>query len=617
KETYGKRNGWIELFKPLLALDYKDRSELYELFVAILIRYIPRDCEADGMPYYLFRLLLLYHDPELCSFLDTKKVTPDLYAHVWMRSLFAANCPLTVTLNLWDGYFQHADQFFAFFLALVLLMFAKEHVFEMGEADKNEIVEFLSKAPSNLSENDLEDFCSLANHYASNTPQSFRKEFYSCLFSESDRTFSQKACSIYQALCLPVSVQELLQANQLGGTTAGVRYFIVDCRPADQYNSKHLYTAFHLDANLLLEDPKEFSSTVDALFATQKHAIDAGSSAGGEHLCFMGSGHEDEDKYVRMVVAHFLQRNTKYVSTAYGGYEILSRAIEDPSMLTEAQQNSSTSPTSLTSDSNSHTSINSTHKQNSMEKLSVLNNQTLSLFNMISSVVKTKSIEVKDKVKDYITHTSLADNQLPKHVSNKDKVVKLYRHKNQSSVFTIDGDDEDDTPSSRQKEPPELVDIESWFLRSDMLYKYECQHIDESNQMHPSLLLVSSSHLYILRKLPDHKTMADVISRRPLQSIVKITSKKKFPEIITFRYGTQEQQQQQQQQNSDKNTVQATQLPSSTQPSTTVDCDKVFIPDAGDATKNIKLLIVKALNLYDLSDNEEQQTSPNQPLTTA
>ncbi|CAF1572791.1 unnamed protein product, partial [Didymodactylos carnosus] len=173
------------------------------------------------------------------------------------------------------------------------------------------------------------------------------------------------------------------------------------------------------------------------------------------------------------------------------------------------------------------------------------------------------------------------------------------------------------TPSSRQKEPPELVDIESWFLRSDMLYKYECQHIDESNQMHPSLLLVSSSHLYILRKLPDHKTMADVISRRPLQSIVKITSKKKFPEIITFRYGTQEQQQQQQQQNSDKNTVQATQLPSSTQPSTTVDCDKVFIPDAGDATKNIKLLIVKALNLYDLSDNEEQQTSPNQPLTTA
>lgn len=29
-------------------------------------------------------------------------------------------------------------------------------------------------------------------------------------------SLEKKACSIYQALCLPVSVSELLQANQLG-----------------------------------------------------------------------------------------------------------------------------------------------------------------------------------------------------------------------------------------------------------------------------------------------------------------------------------------------------------------------------------------------------------------
>jgi hypothetical protein len=64
-------------------------------------------------------------------------------------------------------------------------------MFEMADRDKNEIIgkysnecfkshfsirlEFLSKAPSNLTIGDLEDFCSLANHYASTTPQSFRK----------------------------------------------------------------------------------------------------------------------------------------------------------------------------------------------------------------------------------------------------------------------------------------------------------------------------------------------------------------------------------------------------------------------------------------------------------
>jgi hypothetical protein len=44
------------------------------------------------------------------------------------------------------------------------------------------------------------------------------------------------------------------------------------------------------------------------------------STASGEHLCFMGSGREEEDKYVRMVVAYFLQRNIKFMSIASGGY---------------------------------------------------------------------------------------------------------------------------------------------------------------------------------------------------------------------------------------------------------------------------------------------------------
>ncbi len=68
----------------MTTLEYKDRAELYALFTSIRNRYIPRYCEADGMPYHLFRLLLLYHDPELCSFFDTRKITPDLYAHVWV-----------------------------------------------------------------------------------------------------------------------------------------------------------------------------------------------------------------------------------------------------------------------------------------------------------------------------------------------------------------------------------------------------------------------------------------------------------------------------------------------------------------------------------------------------
>jgi hypothetical protein len=72
------------------------------------------------------------------------------------------------------------------------------------------------------------------------------------LFGQTLAAQKEDSLQVSQALCLPVSVTELLQANQ--PTNSGVHYFVVDCRPAEQYNSGHLPTAFHLDANLVSFD---------------------------------------------------------------------------------------------------------------------------------------------------------------------------------------------------------------------------------------------------------------------------------------------------------------------------------------------------------------------------
>ena len=40
----------------------------------------------------------------------------------------------------------------------------------------------------------------------------------------------------------------------------------------------------------------------------------------GGHLCFLGTGREQEDQYVNMVIAKFLQTNVAYVSVAQGGF---------------------------------------------------------------------------------------------------------------------------------------------------------------------------------------------------------------------------------------------------------------------------------------------------------
>ena len=64
----------------------------------------------------------------------------------------------------------------------------------------------------------------------------------------------------------------------------------------------------------------EFTTAVQALLASKEQALSTSAAAAGEHLCFIGSGREEEDQYVHMVVANFLQRHLAFVSVVAGGY---------------------------------------------------------------------------------------------------------------------------------------------------------------------------------------------------------------------------------------------------------------------------------------------------------
>ena len=69
---------------------YQLYSHLYVLsnLICSIMFFSDRECCKNGRPFHLFRLLLQYHDPELCSFLDTKRVTPDSYAKTWVSVSF-------------------------------------------------------------------------------------------------------------------------------------------------------------------------------------------------------------------------------------------------------------------------------------------------------------------------------------------------------------------------------------------------------------------------------------------------------------------------------------------------------------------------------------------------
>uniref|UniRef100_A0A8B9KAC7 TBC1 domain family member 23 n=1 Tax=Astyanax mexicanus TaxID=7994 RepID=A0A8B9KAC7_ASTMX len=570
--TFTAELAWPHLLKPLLGLQLP-RSDLYNCFYAVMNKYIPRDCVQKGRPFHLYRLLLQYHEPELCSFLDTKKITPDSYAMNWLGSLFSSHCLPEVTQAMWDVYFQQADPFLIFFLMLIILVNAKYMILAQEGDSREELMKMLEQSPSLLEAEDIEDLFSLAQYYQSKTPLSLRKENQN-LFGSSLVALKEEDMDLSQALCLPVSVPEILQANQL--QPEGVRFFVVDCRPAEQYNAGHLSTAFHLDSDLMLHNPAEFALSVKSLLEAQKQSLESGSVASGEHLCFMGSGREEEDMYMNMVLAHFLQ--VRHTATLQ--QHLADINVEGPDNVYVHW---------IVSTSGSHSSLGSADGDlNSTGDKSVK-----SLVNKMTFALKSKSVNVKEKVISFIENTSTPVDRISftlpwpekgipdRHVSSSDRVGKPYR--GVKPVFSI-GDEEEydtdeiDSSSMSDDDRKEIVNIQTWINKPDVKHHIPCNEVKETGHMFPSHLLITATHMYCLREIASRKGFAYIQSRQALSSVVKITSKKKHPELITFKFGN--------------NNAAAVEI---------VAVERYLIPNAGDATKAIKQQIMKVLDALESS----------------
>lgn len=607
---YESNNGWIELLLPVLSLKLS-RSYTYNLFEAIRDTYIPKGCVKNGNVFHLFRLLLLYHDPELCSMLDTKKITPDQYSMSWFQSLFAATCTLPVVLGMWDMYFQEMDPFLVFFLALIMLINGREQILAMKSDTPDAIVKFLTFMPCALEAGDVVDFCSLAKYYSNKTPSSFKTGNLKSLFGSdgSMRPDGRPDGSISQALCLPVSVHELIENISLKfdeSNLDGVRFFLVDCRPADQYNYGHLPTAFHLDSNLMLQEPEKFATAVQGLLRSQKTAIEANSDAGGQNLCFMGSGRLDEDQYMHMVVASFLKKNTQYVSVLTSGYASIhdyygqsaNECLKDHDShrcIMCIGPSSSTVNQIMNSTSNNSSSTSTTQRIGNFASTKNHNSQSsFDLFSKLSNAMKTKSQEVKGKLKDSMVNiyglqagSSASNVPIEKHVSKNERNGKRYR--DVAPVFSIDEDSADGVvdideanANYTDDEPERIIDMQSFIKSSDVIKVLKCQEVHMNGYMYDRHLILTKTHLVVLGDV-DRNGGAEVIVRRPLSNIVKITARKRHRDLITFKYGVP---------NGDELII--------------TDMDRFLIPNASEATALVSKQIIKQLE-----EPKNDETSSN------
>ena len=290
---------------------------------------------------------------------------------------------------------------------------------------------------------------------------------------------------IKSLLCLPVSSDEVM-ASEL----VNCQFFVVDCRSADQYNAGHLSRAFHLDCHLMLQDPAAFSTACSALLAFQQSALTA--QAGGEHLVFLGDGgreDSDVDSNMMMAVSRFLQKHTNFISVLVGGYPSFHQETTEP----------------VKDDEN-----NLADAAASPNKL-----------NTIKDNFKKKSANLKDSLFNYIYNPSNNPPPEPKHIDFTKRGAKLY--KNTGDVFCLEDEDEDNVT--------EMKDLEK---QSDTVHLAACQRVDETGLLSACHLLVSKTHLTLLLPGPRPGTVIPSSSHH-LSSIVKITSKKRQPEIITFK----------------------------------------------------------------------------------
>jgi len=55
-----------------------DRGDRYNCFYVLMSKYAIKDCSRESVCFDVFRLLLLYHDSELCNVLDSLRIGPQV-----------------------------------------------------------------------------------------------------------------------------------------------------------------------------------------------------------------------------------------------------------------------------------------------------------------------------------------------------------------------------------------------------------------------------------------------------------------------------------------------------------------------------------------------------------
>ncbi|CAH8658598.1 unnamed protein product [Heterobilharzia americana] len=389
-----------------------------------------------------------------------------------------------------------SDPLLGFYIGLLLIVNAKSclldrSVDETGDGEEscaeNQLYSIVNQAtvekvknilinlPKPMRVGDLTSLIEITEVFINNTPASFRSRYLPILFGNAQLESERAVLS--EALCMPITIQEVLDAQSMYLQEYGVsnssitlvdepsdlRYLLVDCRPAEQYNAGHLPTAFFLDSSLIMSEPLKFQNAVKFLLSTQERSLAAGSFAVGKHITFLSSGRTEEDQLANMVVAEFLRQNTPYISLIEGGYTVLHEVLgayevgrsligHEPAVCLGCINKKSflSSPVSLDArmQPSPQQNIETKVQQNISSSSGLFSKFSTAIFNtgrhldQVPKLLKLTGVSTSSPAQTKMpTAQVTTPNQCIQHKETKKSVA----YRNTSSVFSIDDDyDEDD-----------------------------------------------------------------------------------------------------------------------------------------------------------------------------
>ncbi|SCP03583.1 conserved Plasmodium protein, unknown function [Plasmodium malariae] len=124
--------------------------------------------------FFLFKILIKYHDPVLSEVLEKNKMTPEIYAASWFLTLFASKSNLQILNSIYMIFLLEHNPFFYFFFSLALLILHR-NVFLC--VDSSNLPELLSKI-NIFNKKFLKKVWSLGKYLENNTPVSFAHKLF-------------------------------------------------------------------------------------------------------------------------------------------------------------------------------------------------------------------------------------------------------------------------------------------------------------------------------------------------------------------------------------------------------------------------------------------------------